>query len=185
MRVVTQLCVSWLANAIVLAIVAWLFADIDSGTTGQLLAAAAIFGVLNTVLKPVLKLLTLPFAVITLGLVWFGVSMLMLWLTDALVPGFDINGGWTLVWVYSFTDYNNFGHAVLKSSGASSATALSHTLTIANLVRAGTSAACDRIDLIAWRYTADSSTGSLQVDTTTLLTFGAREESGRVELCSN
>ena len=49
-------------------------------------------------LKPVLKLLTLPFAVITLGLVWFGVSMLMLWLTDGLVPGFDINGGWTLVW---------------------------------------------------------------------------------------
>jgi len=98
MRVLTQLCVSWLANAIVLAIVAWLFADIDSGTTGQLLAAAAIFGVLNTVLKPVLKLLTLPFAVITLGLAWFGVSMFMLWLTDALVPGFDINGGWTLVW---------------------------------------------------------------------------------------
>jgi len=88
-------------------------------------------------------------------------------------------------YLWQFTDYNNFGHAVLKSSGASSATALSHTLTIANLVRTGISTACDRIDLIAWRHTADSSTGSLQVDTTTLLPFGAREESGRVELCSN
>ena len=45
-----------------------------------------------------LRLLTAPLAVVTLGLAWFGVSMLMLWITDALVPGFDIDGFWALVW---------------------------------------------------------------------------------------
>jgi putative membrane protein len=98
MRLVTQLFFSWASNAVVLAIVAWTFTTIDAGTTGQLLAAAALFGVLNTVLKPVLRLLTLPLAIVTLGIAWFGVSMLMLRITDALVKGFDIHGFWALVW---------------------------------------------------------------------------------------
>jgi putative membrane protein len=63
-----------------------------------LLTAAAVFGLLNTIVKPILRLLTLPFAVVTLGIAWFFVSMLMLWLTDLLVKGFDIHGFWTYVW---------------------------------------------------------------------------------------
>jgi putative membrane protein len=97
-RFIGQLTISWLCNAVVLAVVAWTFTTVDSGTFAQLLAAAAIFGVLNTILKPVLRLITLPLQVVTLGLAWFGVSMLMLWITDLLVPGFDINGFWALVW---------------------------------------------------------------------------------------
>jgi putative membrane protein len=97
-RFLTYLLVSWIANAVVLGIVAWLFADVHAGTTGQLVVAAAVFGVLNTILKPILRLLTLPFAVITLGLVWFFVSMFMLWLTSLLVSGFDVDGFWTYVW---------------------------------------------------------------------------------------
>jgi putative membrane protein len=98
MRFLAYLAISWLLNAIVLAVVAWLFNDIDRGTTGQLLAAAAIFGILNTILKPLLRFVTFPLALFTLGLAWFGVSMLMLDLTDWLVKGFDIHGFWTLVW---------------------------------------------------------------------------------------
>ena len=98
MRFLSYLLVSWALNAVVLAIVAWIFADVHAGTTGQLLTAAAVFGVLNTILKPILRLLTLPLAVITLGLVWFGVSMFMLWLTSIIVNGFDVDGFWTYVW---------------------------------------------------------------------------------------
>ena len=98
MRFLKYLLVSWLANAVTLGVVAAVFDNIDRGTTGQLLAAAALFGVLNTVVKPILRLLTLPFAVVTLGIAWFFVSMLMLWLTSVLVKGFDIHGFWTLVW---------------------------------------------------------------------------------------
>jgi len=97
-RFIGQLTISWLTNALVLAIVAWTFTTVDSGSFTQLLAAAAIFGVLNTILKPVLRFITLPLQVVTLGIAWFGVSMLMLWITDALVKGFDINGFWALVW---------------------------------------------------------------------------------------
>jgi putative membrane protein len=97
-RFLKYLFVSWLANAVTLGVVAAAFDDIDAGSTRQLLTAAAVFGVLNTVVKPILRLLTLPFAVVTLGIAWFFVSMLMLWLTDLLVKGFDIHGFWTLVW---------------------------------------------------------------------------------------
>jgi putative membrane protein len=98
MRFLKYLLVSWLANAVTLGVVAAVFDKIDRGTTGQLLTAAAVFGVLNTIVKPILRLLTLPLAVVTLGIAWFFVSMLMLWLTDLLVKGFDIHGFWTLVW---------------------------------------------------------------------------------------
>jgi putative membrane protein len=97
-RLLASLLISWLLNALVLAVVAWTFTTVDAGSTGQLLTAAALFGVLNTILKPILRLLTLPLAVVTLGVAWFGVSMLMLWLTDAWVKGFDIHGFWALAW---------------------------------------------------------------------------------------
>ena len=64
---------------------------------GSLLAAAAVFGVLNTVLKPLLRFITLPLAILTLGIAWFFVSMLMLVITKAIVDGFHIDGFWTLV----------------------------------------------------------------------------------------
>jgi putative membrane protein len=97
-RFLKYLLVSWLGNAIVLGVVAALFAGVVVGKWWQLLEAAAIFGILNTVVKPLLRLLTLPIAVVTLGIAWFFVSMLMLVITDWLVKGFDIHGFWTLVW---------------------------------------------------------------------------------------
>jgi putative membrane protein len=93
------LLVSWLANAIVLGIAGWILSGVSfHGSGWTLIWAALVFGVLNTILKPLLKLLTLPFAVITLGLVWFFISMLMLWLTQLIVGGFDIHGFWNYVW---------------------------------------------------------------------------------------
>jgi putative membrane protein len=92
-----RLTLSWIANAIALIVVAVLFSGIDFDGAGSLLVAAALFGVLNTVVKPLLKLVTLPFAVITLGVVWYLVAMAMLALTALLVGGFHINGFWTLV----------------------------------------------------------------------------------------
>jgi putative membrane protein len=97
-RLAKQLVLSWVANAVVLAIVTAVLSGVTSDTAGDLIRAALLFGVLNTVLKPVLRLLTLPIAFITLGLIWFGVSMLMLWLTSVLISGFSIHGFRALVW---------------------------------------------------------------------------------------
>lgn len=59
---------------------------------GPALIAAAVFGVVNTIVKPVLFVLTLPFTIVTLGLFLFVLNMMMLWITAALVPGFRVEG---------------------------------------------------------------------------------------------
>lgn len=87
-------------------------------------------------------------------------------------------------YLWQFTSYNNFGHVVLKSSGATTGSALAHTLIMGELVRNGLSTGCDRIDVIAWRHTADSTSGALELDVQTLWSFGARESGGAAQLCA-
>jgi len=79
-------------------IVIAVFDDVTIGSLGDLILAALLFGILNTLLKPILKAVTLPLAIVTLRLAWFGVSMVMLLLTAAFVDSFDIHGFWALVW---------------------------------------------------------------------------------------
>ena len=93
-----RLGLSWLTNALILAIVTVLLTDVTVDNGWRLLEAAAVFGVLNTLLKPLLRFITLPLALLTFGIAWFFVSLLMLVITNAIVSGFDIHGFWTYVW---------------------------------------------------------------------------------------
>ena len=91
--------VSWALNALVLGFTGWLLSAVTfHGSAWTVIIAAAVFGVLNTILKPIMKLLTFPLAIVTLGIAWFFVSMLMLWLTVLIVPKFDIDGFSNYVW---------------------------------------------------------------------------------------
>jgi putative membrane protein len=92
-----RLGISWLTNALVLLVVDLLLTGVTTSGAGSLLLAAAVFGVLNTVLKPLLRLITLPVALLTFGIAWFFVSLFMLLLTKWIVSGFEIHGFWTLV----------------------------------------------------------------------------------------
>jgi putative membrane protein len=92
-----RLAASWVTNAIILAVIAAVVTGVHVSSAGALLLAAAVFGVLNTVLKPVLRFVAFPLAILTLGLAWFFVSLLMLVLTKAIVSGLQIHGFWTLV----------------------------------------------------------------------------------------
>jgi len=93
-----RILVAWAVDAAALAIAAWIFSGISvGGSAGTLILAALIYGILATFVKPVLKLLTLPLAILTLGIAWFFVAMFILWLTDVFVSGLHINGFWTLV----------------------------------------------------------------------------------------
>jgi putative membrane protein len=97
--VIRSIVVSWALNALVLAVTGWLLSGVTfHGSAWAVIIAAAVFGVLNTILKPIMRLLTLPFAIVTLGIAWFFVSMLMLWLTVLIVDKFDIDGFWNYVW---------------------------------------------------------------------------------------
>lgn len=62
---------------------------IDSIFTALL--AAVIFGILNTLVKPILVLLSLPITVLTLGIFYFLINGLILYMTSALVSGFTIS----------------------------------------------------------------------------------------------
>ena len=89
---------SFLANALALWVVIVVFSGVTIGGVADLFEAAIVFGLLNTFVKPLLKLVTLPLAVITLRLIWFLVAMLMLEVTTWIVSSFNIHGFLTLIW---------------------------------------------------------------------------------------
>lgn len=93
----TRIVISWLVNAIILAVVVAVVPHAHEDGLGSLLIAAAVFGVLNTFLKPALRFLAAPLALLTFGIAWFFVSLLMLVLTQHIVGGFHIGGFWNFV----------------------------------------------------------------------------------------
>lgn len=98
MPFLVRFVVSWAVDALALALAAWIFSGVTvGGAGGTLVFAALIFGLLSSFLKPVLKVLTFPLALLTLGVAWFFVAMFVLWLTDVIVGGLRIDGFWTLV----------------------------------------------------------------------------------------
>jgi putative membrane protein len=60
-----------------------------------LLAAGAIFGLVNFALRPLVILITLPLVVLTLGIALLFVNALMLWLTSEIVPDLQVGGLWS------------------------------------------------------------------------------------------
>src|SRR3954471_6577281 len=91
-----NLIIKLLANAVALAVASWVVGGItlQGATTGRriltLLIVAAIFGVVNAVVKPIAKLLSLPFIILTLGLLIFVINALMLMLTSAIAGGIGL-----------------------------------------------------------------------------------------------
>lgn len=69
-----------------------------TGTWVGMLVVALIFGLVNAVIRPILKILTCPLVVLTLGLFVFVLNALMLWLaseiSQAMGIGFDVDGFW-------------------------------------------------------------------------------------------
>jgi putative membrane protein len=93
-----RLLLGWAVDAAALAAAAGIFSGVSvGGSAGTLILAALVFGLLASFVKPVLKVLTFPLALVTLGVAWFAVAMFILWLTDAIVGGLHIDGFWTLV----------------------------------------------------------------------------------------
>jgi len=99
--------VKTIANAGALAVAVWLIDNITltGDSTGKqvatLLLVALIFGLVNVVVKPVVKLLSLPLLILTLGLFTLVVNALMLlltsWLADKVDLSFHVEGFWTAV----------------------------------------------------------------------------------------
>jgi putative membrane protein len=94
-----RLIIGTAGNAVALWAAARIVGDVDlSHSWWTVLLAALVLTLLNWFVKPVLKVLAFPLVLLTAGIALFFISMLMLWITDALVSGFEINGFWSYVW---------------------------------------------------------------------------------------
>ena len=87
-----RLILNWLLSALAVWIVSRVVPGIYvNGPMAALIAALAI-GLINATIGFVLKILTFPLTILTLGLFWFVINALMLKLASALVPGFEVRG---------------------------------------------------------------------------------------------
>lgn len=86
------LLVTWVLTALVFLGIAHLVPGFRIAGFGSALLAALVFGLVNSTLGTLLKLLTLPLTIISFGLFLLVINALMLWLASALVPGFEMTG---------------------------------------------------------------------------------------------
>jgi putative membrane protein len=91
-RLIRSLLIAWLLNFVALWLAIKVVGSASASGTGALVLAAAVFGVLNIFLKPILMLIGLPFRIITFGLVTFLIDMAMVALTAWLVSGVNVGG---------------------------------------------------------------------------------------------
>jgi putative membrane protein len=84
-------------NSLAIIVAAQVIPGIELKGMLSALAAGLILGVVNAVVRPVLLLLTFPITLLTLGLFLFVLNGLCLWLTSALVSGFEIHGFWSAI----------------------------------------------------------------------------------------
>jgi len=81
-----------LVNVVALLIVEYLIPGFRLESLGVAIVAAVVIGAVNTFIRPVIQILALPFTVVTLGVAAFVINVLLLMLSAAIVPGFEIDG---------------------------------------------------------------------------------------------
>jgi putative membrane protein len=87
-----KLLVRWVLLAAALLLVAHLYPGVTVKSFSAALGAALVLGLLNTLVRPLLVLLTLPVTILTLGLFLFVVNALMFWAAASLLDGLNVAG---------------------------------------------------------------------------------------------
>jgi putative membrane protein len=94
----SPLLVRWAFNVVALFVASWILSGVTYGDQWwTLLIAGIVFTFVNMFVKPILTVLSIPFIVVTLGLFYFLLNILMLYLTDWVVPDFEIRSFWWAV----------------------------------------------------------------------------------------
>jgi putative membrane protein len=87
-----KLLIRWLLLAAALLLVAHLYRGVTVSSFGEAMIAAFVIGLFNTLVRPVLVLLTLPVTLLTLGLFLFVINALMFWWAASVLDGFNVAG---------------------------------------------------------------------------------------------
>jgi putative membrane protein len=85
-----QLLVSWVLNGLALIAVAYVVPDIQVASFTTALIAAAVIGLANILIKPILVILTLPVTILTLGLFIFVINGILFWAVGNFLVGFTV-----------------------------------------------------------------------------------------------
>ena len=89
-----KLLLIWICNALALLAVAYLLPGIHVDGLASALIAAVVLGLINTLIRPLLILLTLPITVLTLGLFILIINGLLFWFAGSVLRGFEVSGFW-------------------------------------------------------------------------------------------
>ena len=90
-----RLLLVWLVNAVALFALPYVFTSIHVADFTTALVAALVLGLINTLIRPLLVLLTLPATLLTLGLFIFVINGLLFWAVGSFMPGFHVAGFWS------------------------------------------------------------------------------------------
>src|SRR5439155_21233784 len=90
-----NLLVVWLINALALLALPYLVPSVQVDSFYTALVAALLLGLVNTLIRPLIVLLTLPVTVLTLGLFMFVINGLLFWFVASFVEGFSVGGFWS------------------------------------------------------------------------------------------
>ena len=82
----------WFVTGLAILLTGYLVPGVVVTSTGALIMGALVLGLVNTVIRPVLIVLTLPITVLTLGLFLLVLNAFSLWLATLIVPGFEVVG---------------------------------------------------------------------------------------------
>src|SRR5919197_397585 len=99
MSLLPRLAIAWAINAAALWLADALWDGVRIHGWAAFLIGAAVLGIANAILKPVLALLTLPLIIVTLGLFLLVINIAMVALAAWIAPNFSIDGFWTYVGV--------------------------------------------------------------------------------------
>ncbi len=97
MYFVPRLAIAWAINALALWAADGLWDGVRIHGLAAFLIGAAVLGIANTVLKPLLAILTLPLIIVTLGFFYLVINIAMVALAEWIAPNFSIDGFWTYV----------------------------------------------------------------------------------------
>ncbi len=89
-----KLLLVWLINAVALLALPYLLSSIKVDSFAAALLAALVLGLINTFIRPLLVLLTLPATLLTLGLFIFVINGLLFWFVGSFIDGFHVAGFW-------------------------------------------------------------------------------------------
>jgi putative membrane protein len=92
-----RILVAWAINVLAHLVADWLFSGFSIDRWGPVIFAGAVLGLANVFLKPLLTFIALPLIILTFGIAYFFVNVVVLLFTEWVTPDFSIDGFWTYV----------------------------------------------------------------------------------------